>query len=264
NTPGGTEPGQFLDKTYTVPGTNVTFTMKAIQEVNGGTLGDVSQSENKVHTVNLKAYRIGETEVTQELWEAAGMTNNSTDKKSPQNPVETLTWIEAAEFCNKLTEKVMGAKEKVYTISGSTVTINSAKKGFRLLNEAEWEWAARGGQGSKWAGTDEEAKLEQYAWYTKNAGDKVHTVKTTVKANGFGLYDMSGNVFEWCWDWYEAITKPDLLIDPIGPASGSTRVYRGGCFGVGADRCETSKRDNGNPINNKDKYLGLRIATNAE
>ena len=257
NSGGSNIPPTSADETYTVGG--ISFTMKGIAAVTNGKVGHSDySSDNAEHTVSLTAYRIGETEVTQELWQAV-MSNNpsyydGTSGKEPvsgetqeKRPVESVNWYECIAFCNELTKKVAGLGESeclYYSDAGYTnvytkedagaekeVYLYTAmnKKGFRLPTEAEWEWAAKGGKEYKWAGTDEESELVNYAWYSANSNNQTHEVKKRT-ANGYGLYDMSGNVWEWCWDWYSNST-PTGGQDPTGPAaSGVIRVLRGGSW----------------------------------
>lgn len=145
-----------------------------------------------------------------------------------------MSWLDAVKFCNKLTEKVLGGEHAVYTISGLNVTQTLSKKGFRLPTEAEWEWAAIGGSARhKWAGTNDPSQAGLYAWFVSNSDAKTHEVKHNKKANVFGLYDMCGNVAEWCWDWYGDPILMSPADDPTGPTSqspGQGRVRRGGCY----------------------------------
>ena len=237
-------PPASADKTYTVGG--ISFTMKGIAAVTGKSVGHGDESDNAPHTVSLTAYRIGETEVTQELWQAVMGDNPSWFKSSPdgsevqaKRPVESVNWYECIAFCNELTKKVpeFGESQCVYTVDGHTYgtadatagkkpTMDMNKKGFRLPTEAEWEWAAMGGKDYKWPGTNVESELVNYAWYGANSSGKTHEVKQK-QPNGYGLYDMSGNVWEWCWDWYSNST-PEGGQDPKGAGSGSPRVPRGG------------------------------------
>ena len=268
------------NKTYTVNG--ISFTMKGIAAVTDGTVGHGDHSANNApHTVSLTAYRIGETEVTQELWQAVMGTNPSNFSGSPEGsevqgkrPVENVNWFECIAFCNELTKKVpeLGERQCVYTYNGNTYNstdagaqrvpaINMSKKGFRLPTEAEWEWAAKGGKDYKWAGTDTKSELKNYAWYKNDDGGdangKTHQVKLK-SANGYGLYDMSGNVWEWCWDWYSS-TTPTGGQDPAGGASGTYRVRRGGSWNFSADDCTVGTRDIRSP-DDRVRNLGFRLA----
>jgi formylglycine-generating enzyme required for sulfatase activity len=140
-------------------------------------------------------------------------------------PVEQVNWFKAVEFCNKLSQNEGLAP--AYTVNGEDVSWNRSANGYRLPTEAEWEYAARGGNGSPgnftYAGSN---NVDEVAWYNGNSGDKTHPVGTK-KANGLGLYDMSGNVWEWCWDWYGDYSG-SAQTDPVGVSSGSYRVLRGG------------------------------------
>jgi len=236
---------------------NVSFKMKLIKAVTDVVLGANDQSNNKEHKVSLSSYYIGETEVTQELWQAVMNNNPSQFKDSVKNPVEQVTWLDCIKFCNELTKKVMGNEHCVYTINGTSITADFRKKGFRLPTEAEWEYAAMGGEKSKYAGCNTEGELESYAWYDANSNNKTHEVGTK-KANKYGLYDMSGNVWEWCWDWYSRST-PTGGKDPVGAVSGFNRVNRGGSWYYRASFCGRAFRIFNDP-SYSNNFLGLRLA----
>ena len=261
------EPPAPTDKTYTVKG--ISFTMKKIAAVTGKSVGHNGAHDNKPHSISLSAYFIGETEVTQELWQAV-MGNNPSrfkgssnppdgDEEQGKRPVENMDWYKAISFCNELS-KACGL-EPCYTEIDSEENIavcDFNKNGFRLPTEAEWEWAAMGGKDYKWAGTDSESELGNYAWYESNSNEKTHQVKMK-SPNGYGLYDMSGNVFEWCWDWYGSLSDV-LPLDYTGAASGSKRVMRGGSYSnsSSANYIHRAYRAYGKPDLNLD-LLGLRV-----
>ena len=232
---GGTPPADGYDAA-TGKGVvgGVEFTMKSIVAVTDKSIGHTGQTDSQPHTVSLTAYRIGETEVTQELWTAVIGTNPSNFTDSLKNPVEKVSWYDCIVFCNELTKKVpeLGESQCVYTVEGhiygtadatadKVPAMDMSKKGFRLPTEAEWKWAAMGGKEYKWPGTNTKSELVNYAWYDANSSNKTHEVKKKT-ANAYGLYDMSGNV----WEWYSNST-PAGGQDPTGAASGENRVYRG-------------------------------------
>ena len=273
-----------LEKQYSVQG--VDFKMILIEGANA-TLGSETQSDNKEHTIKLDSYWIGETEVTQELWNAIMPKNlsyfdGSDEEKAPsegeiqlRRPVEWITWFEAVAFCNELTKKINGGDdgECVYTLEGRCYTLDDAKedkrpitnmgkKGFRLPTEAEWEWAAKGGANDSWAGCNDEEVLKDYAWFRDNSEGYTHEVKKK-KPNAYGLYDMNGNVFEWCGDWWGDITS-EMPDNYTGPSSGIARVIRGGAYETKATEMLTYYRAGLRYDIPALQFLGLRLACRAE
>ena len=209
-----------------------TFTMGATPEQE-----NPHQFEEPTHQVTLPSYYIGETEVTQELWKAV-MGNNPSNFKGDNLPVENVSWEDSQTFIGKLND-----------LTG---------KRFRLPTEAEWEYAARGGNRSNHTQYSGGSRIDDVAWYDGNSGSKTHSVKTK-KPNELGLYDMSGNVWEWCQDWYDSYGSK-AQTNPMGPDSGSHRVGRGGSWlGYSGRYCRLSHRNYYSP-GGRVSNLGFRLA----
>ena len=224
-------------ETITVNG--VSFKMIRVE---GGTFWmgsdeeDAYDDEKPVHQVTLSTFSIGEAEVTQELWQAV-MGTSPSHLKGPKHPVENVSWYDCQSFIRKL-NSLMG-------------------RNFRLPTEAEWEYAARGGKkskGYKYAGSND---IDEVAWYDDNSGSQTHDVATK-RANELGLYDMSGNFWEWCQDWYSDYSSGSQT-NPKGPSSGSRRVFRGGSWCSRARLCRVSYRYDCSP-SGRSSSLGLRLA----
>lgn len=178
----------------------------------GDTFGDGDSDEKPVHEVCVSDFYMGKYEVTQGQWRQVMGNNPSSNTNCGDNcPVEEVTWTDVQEFIEKLNR-------------------NSGKR-YHLPTEAQWEYAARSvGKKEKWSGTSSESELGNYAWYSVNAGIRTHPVGQK-QPNGLGLYDMTGNVWEWCSDWYgEKYYGESPRDNPGGPSSGSYRVLRGGSF----------------------------------
>ena len=167
---------------------------------------------------------VGKYTVTQGQWQKVMGNNPSSFKSGDNYPVEQVSWNDIQEFIQELNQKT--------------------GKRYRLPTEAEWEYAARsGGDEEKWAGTSDESELEEYAWYDKNSGRQTHPVGQK-KPNALGLYDMSGNVWEWCEDWYdEKYYRNSPKNDPRGPSSGQYKVLRGGSWSTITGGIRTSFRN---------------------
>ena len=181
-------------------------------------------SEKPVHSVAIsQEFYMMESEVTQALYETV-MGSNPSRYVNPNQPVEQVTWYDAVAFANRLSE--LDGLPSCYTINGDSIEWPDIEcKGWRLPTEAEWEYAARGRQQNKFAGSD---RLENVGWYYANSNHQPQDVCNKHR-NGFGLCDMSGNVWEWVWDWYGEYDS-DSQTDPTGPTEVSKRVLRGGSW----------------------------------
>jgi len=190
-----------------------------------GSSSEGNSDERPVHTVTIGSFYIGTYEITRELYDQVMWTDLS-DTWGRRYPVERITWYEAVEFANALS--LRDGLEKVYSIDGTTVECDWSKRGYRLPTEAEWEFAARGGKQSRgftYAGSN---NVGAVAWYSGSSS--LSPLEVGLKEpNELGLYDMSGNLREWCWDWYGAYAAT-AEINPTGPITGSKRVHRGGSY----------------------------------
>ncbi len=225
----------------------------------GDHFNEGSPRELPVHDVTLSPFIIGKYEVTQGLYEEV-MGSNPSYSVGENRPVEQVSWYDAVESCNKLSE--MEGLEKCYSGSGSNITCDFSKNGYRLATEAEWEYVARGGTNHtdnfRYSGCHEESELGDYAWYDANSNNETHEVGTKLP-NQLGVYDMSGNVYEWCWDWYDynyySISPSE---NPTGPGSGSYRICRGGSWYRDANNSRIANRVPFKPVNSG-KSLGFRL-----
>ncbi|MCX6278123.1 MAG: SUMF1/EgtB/PvdO family nonheme iron enzyme [Bacteroidetes bacterium] len=212
--------------------------------VEGGTFqmgsNDGDSDEKPVHSVTLNNFYIGKTEVTQKQWREV-MGSDPPDLKNKgcdQCPVESVSWNDVQDFIAKLNRKT--------------------NKTYRLPTEAEWEYAARGGNKSRGYAYSGSANVGDVAWYSENSGSKIHPVAQK-QPNELGLYDMSGNVWEWCSDWYVAqYYQNSPASNPQGPSSGSDRVLRGGGWDYDPRNCRSSFRGNDPPADRGDD-LGFRL-----
>ncbi len=184
----------------------------------GGTFemgsNDGESDEKPVHQVTLSPYFMSKTLVTQAVWHKI-MNTDPSRFKGNDLPVESVYWQDYVEFCKKV--------------------------GLSLPTEAQWEYACRAGSKTRWCFGDDEAQLEEYAWYNKNSDNQTHPVAQK-KPNAYGLYDMHGNVWEWVLDWYSDYPS-NSAADPVGPKDGSSHVHRGGSLYLDASGCRSARRD---------------------
>lgn len=266
-----TEVHEVLERFVLVAGTTITgeesWTPSSNVFVSGRTLTipDLIVSDHEVTRGEYKAV-MGSDPSTASAYDKEGNKLEGDDVLN--TPVNYVNWYDALVYCNKLS-----IKENLtpcYSINDSTnpddwgevpassnstwdvATCNFEADGYRLPTEAEWEWLARGGENYKNAGSD---KVDDVAWYTNNTSTTGTREVKTKKVNGYGLYDMSGNVFEWCWDWYGDISSSSAA---DGATSGDKRVRRGGSWNCFAYNCLVYNRDYCNPYDYFNGY-GLRV-----
>ncbi len=253
------------------------FTMGNCMDPNEGW-----SDELPLHTVYVSAFFMDKYLVTKSLWDTVyqwaighGYSfDNAGSGKGASHPVQTIDWYDCVKWCNARSEQE-GRVPAYYTSAAQTVVYRSGQivvqtncvnwsSGYRLPTEAEWEKAARGGlsgQRFPWGDTISESQANYYGAtgsYSYDLGPNGYNATFATGgqpytspvgyfgANGYGLYDMAGNVWEWCWDWYGGYSSGSQT-DPRGPTSGSDRVYRGGCWNSYADHCRAASRGNGNP-----------------
>ncbi len=202
------------------------------------TMGDGRDARQVTLT---KSFYLGVYEVTQSQYEQV-MGTNPSHFKGGQNPVEQVSWEDAGKFCLKLTEL---PEEK------------ATGREYRLPTEAEWEYACRAGSITEFTFGNKEAQLSEYGWYYENSVETTHPAGQKTP-NPWGLYDMHGNVFEWCSDWYDLYSNGSIS-DPAGPRVGTLRVSRGGCWDLAAAFCRSAGRRRYDPLD-RNKQIGFRVA----
>lgn len=229
--------------TVTLPG-NVTLLMRQISAETFIMGSDDDEDgrhndEGPQRSVSIsKPFYLGIYEVTQEQWKAV-MGSNPAKFKRTNHPVENVFWQDCQTFISELNEMNQGE--------------------FRLPTEAEWEYACRAGTSTRfyWGDDSGYVKIDQYAWHSNNSRDKTHKVGQK-KANAWGLFDMSGNVWEWCHDWYQDSYRNLSTEDPVGPDAGSTRVLRGGGWNSYAQSCRSADRNYYSP-DYRNENIGFRL-----
>ena len=258
NTKNVLESGDMFKEFVRKDGKSIEFNMIYCDKGTFTMGSDVLKDKNPKKQVEIeKPFLLGETEVTQELYKLV-MDNKPIEFKeeedSSQRPMIYATWYDAIMFCNKLS--LLTNKRPYYEIKGISyrddgntsivrgdIKINEGANGFRLPLEKDWEYAAKAGTNNQWVGTNDENKLEEYAWFDKNSNNETHPVATK-KPNEWGFYDMSGNVWEWCYDLFNNTTN---------------RVLRGGCFDFDAPYLRSACHLNSTPsVGNE--AIGFRVS----
>ncbi len=211
--------------------------------------------EKPLHQVQVSALRMGLTPVTRGQWRA--VMGDDRGLGGDAHPVTGVSWEDALHFCNRLS-KQQGYRP-CYRRTGLWPerhwVCDWQAGGYRLPTEAEWEYGCRAGTGTRWSGGDDPESLGDAAWFKQNSGGSAHPVAEK-GPNPWGLHDLHGNVWEWCWDWYGPY-RPDDPIDPRGAAQGRHRVVRGGSFDNSPDFLRSARRGGGLP-ENRDQILGFR------
>ena len=208
-----------------------------------------------------KPFYISKYEITQQQYKAV-MGNKPSEFKGDDLPVEQVSWYDALNFCNTLSQSE--GLTPCYTINGTKVTCDFEANGYRLPTEAEWEYAAKAGTKTDFysgkltysGNSPIDPNLDKIAWYSANSSNATHPVGQKAP-NAFGLYDMSGNVWEWCWDRYAEYPSKETK-DYQGPEIGTYRVYRGGGWRNLAWYCRSTNRDR-NYLDDKNNSLGFRV-----
>ncbi len=206
------------------------------------TMGDEKEIDAKPHEVVISSFYIDKYLVTQEQYKEV-MGENPSRWKGDKNPVEQVRWSDAVKYCNARSLKE--GLRPCYDLQ--TWKCNFDANGYRLPTEAEWEYACRAGSKTAYFFGDSSSKLSDYAWHEGNSGGKPRPVGQK-KPNPWGLYDMHGNVWEWCNDFYQVdYYQQSPEENPKGPATGETKVVRGGAWKFSADSCRSGYRYNEDP-----------------
>ncbi len=211
-------------------------------------------SEGPVHEVGISAFRCMKTPVTRRLYAVfLGTDPGWPEGEADDRPVNNVSWFDAIDFCNQLSERE--GLTPCYERLGDEVTWYREADGYRLPTEAEWEYACRAGTQTRWSFGDDEPRLTDHAWYDANAKGNPHPVGQKLP-NPWGLHDMHGNVYEWCWDRYGAY-GPEPTQDPTGPTEGPGRLVRGGSFAYPARFLRSAYRSRFRP-GIRIRFIGFR------
>ena len=210
---------------------------------------DVEKPRRKVSLT--RKFEIGQFLVTQALWESV-MGNNPSYFSGGRRPVESVSWFDCIQFCNRLSERE--GLRAAYSGEGNSITCDFDADGYRLPTESEWECAARAGEYHLYSGSND---VESVAWIDDNSNGETQDVGRK-QSNKFKLFDMSGNVDEWCWDRWQADCT-DQVVDPTGHPTSRGRVFRGGCFFYVARNSRASNRFKLDPTD-AHYFLGFRVA----
>ena len=245
----------------TVKGTLVLIPAGPFSLGNTGSYEGEYDEKPPVTIIISKPFYISKYEITQQQYKAV-MGNNPSEFKGDDLPVEQVSWYDALNFCNALSQSE--GLTQCYTINGTKVTCDFEANGYRLPTEAEWEYAAKAGTKTDFysgkltysGNSPIDPNLDKIAWYSANSSNATHPVGQKAP-NAFGLYDMSGNVWEWCWDRYAEYPSKETK-DYQGPEIGTYRVYRGGGWRNLAWYCRSTNRDR-NYLDDKNNSLGFRV-----
>jgi formylglycine-generating enzyme required for sulfatase activity len=230
--------------------------------VEGGTftMGDPKAKagalEEPAHPVTVASFYLGKFEVTQKIWEEVMGYNNS-HWKGDDLPIQGVSYYECLDFCNKLS--LMEGLTPCYSGKKSYTTCDWSANGYRMPTEAEWEFACKGGTQSKNYSYSGSNNIDAVAWYKTNSGKMAHPVGQK-QANELGIYDMSGNLGEWCWDWMDPnYFKKEPMDNPRGAKLGIFHLVRGGSWNSKEKFCHVAKRDSFEPDHRYSREKGFRL-----
>ena len=212
-------------------------------------------AESPQHRVTVGSFYMAKFAVTQDEYQEI-MGANPSQYRGASQPVEMVSWFNAVDYCNR--RSIAEGLTPAYTINGNNVTWNREANGYRLPTEAEWEYACRAGTDTPFYTGDSPVDA---GWYRATALNRSPYPVGQKLPNAFGLYDMHGNVWEWCWDWYGDYTEEEKF-NPIGPATGPGRVYRGGNWDNDAAQIRSAYRFRQGP-QFRSFFVGFRVARNA-